>query len=611
MANVRNWLYKNRQKRLNTNTRHTAGKDSINAENESKIRGEGESVETGEGYSIVKTHGSEISQEGPDRQIISKMPTKFQRRLRKVGEYNDYVHAMTIKLAKNIWKQRPWRKKTAIELDYIAEKNKLKKDQMRLRREGREFARRASTAYARMGICYVPPAGQRSLLNGIKKVQFSNIVAEKNAIWLQIDTDRLPYGVDILTLIHDEGVLTNLSASLRHHVQGRYDVERGAWLCVERGRGVRGIPQYVDFAKMIELIPEDAHRLTVPFGETINSRRMYRSLRDFPHLLIAGSTGQGKTSFLNVILATLINNNSIHDLKLVLVDLKNGIEFDMYRGIPHLWKMGDIAPEGIVGRPEKVIDLLGELVKEGERRLHLFRRMGITNIDEYNKGRSGSRRMPRIVVMIDEWARVALSPQGKQADNILSEITATYRAVGYHVILATQTPITRVISTLIKTNFNAKLAFGVPTNVSSMVILDTGRAKGLEPVGRAVFQYGTQVIESQVPYITKKELIAVLDKARSDGGFIEDTVSTQEILKYSLESLGGSLSIRRIHEHFGTRIGRNQVANKLKDIENEQNYEIDGKYYYVKTPPIGGGQEPRQLLEYQPEKTQEGGTQRA
>jgi len=352
---------------------------------------------------------------------------------------------------------------------------------------------------------------------------------------------------------------------------------------------------------MMNLIPKGSDGLTIPFGETVNSKRVYNSLRDFPHLLIAGSTGQGKTSYLNVILACLIHNNTPDQIKIVLVDLKNGIEFDMYRGVPHLWKMGgegddedEIAPEGIVGRADKVIKLLERLKREGERRLHRFREAGVINIDEYNRHRKGSR-ISRIVIMIDEWARVALSPEGKHADNLMSEITATYRAVGFHVILATQMPIARVVSTLIKTNFSGRLAFGVPDINSSMVILGSARAKGLEPVGRAVLQHGTKIIETQVPWIPKSELIAILDESRSDGGRVEEVVSMLDIFRYSLEFLDGSLAFQRLFDQFGDRISLHDLKDKLKAMD-ELLVDVDGVEYEVEPP--GKGSKPRQLRLY-------------
>jgi len=603
MPSVKDYLYNEGRKRgFVVNPPHVAGMESVNTEQGSKINDSGSAVVDETGFSIDITHGASIDQDGPTKQIIRKNTTKIQRRIRAIIELNERVNYLVWRAIMTVWNNRPWREKTEIEKEREAEIKARKKMTHILRKESKLFMNRASNTYARMGMCYVPPLHARSMFNGIKKIRFMNVVADPNAIWLQIATDRLPWGVDILQIIHDEGILTNLSASLRHHVQGYYDVEKGAWLCIERGRGVRGIPQTVLYGKMINLIPEKAHRLTIPFGETVNSRRIYKSLREFPHLLIAGSTGQGKTCYLNVILACLIHNNTPNDLKIVLVDLKNGIEFDMYKEVPHLWKMGgkgknkkeEIAPEGIVGRPEKVILLLERMIIEGERRLNLFRRLKVTNIDEYNRGRTKSR-MSRILMVIDEWARVALSPDGKRADTILSEITATYRAVGFHVILATQMPIARVVSTLIKTNFSGRLAFGVPDINSSMVILGSGRAKGLEPVGRAILQHGTKIIETQVPYITKSELLAVLDESRADGGRVEDEVGMLEIFQYSLVKLDGSLSVRPLYKKFQDRIAYNALADKLKTMDGLF-VDVDGIEYEVI--PGDGGANPRRLEKY-------------
>lgn len=603
MSSVKDFLYNEGRKRgFVVKPPYVAGKESVNTEQGSRLEDGGSAVVEDGGFSIDKTYGDAIGQDGPTKQIISRRLTKNQRRIRTIAELNERVNYLVWRAIVLTWDARPWRDKTDIEIEKEQEIKARKKMSRILKRESKEFMNRASNTYARMGMCYMPPLHNRSLFNGIKKVRFSNVVADPNAIWLQIATDRLPWGVDILQVIHDEGILTNLSASLRHHVQGYYDVERGAWLCIERGRGVRGIPQLVPYNKMVDLIPKTAHRLTIPLGETVNSRRIYKSLRAFPHLLIAGSTGQGKTCYLNVILACLIHNNTPNDLQIILVDLKNGIEFDMYKGVPHLWKMGgkgkgkeeEIAPEGIVGRPEKVILLLERMITEGERRLKILKGLKVTSIDEYNKGRTKSSRMSRILIVIDEWARVALSPNGKHADNVMSEITATYRAVGFHVILATQMPIARVVSTLIKTNFSGRLAFGVPDINSSMVILGSGRAKGLEPVGRAVLQHGTKIVETQVPYITKAELLAILDEAKADGGRVEDEVTMLEIFQYSLAELDGSLANRPLYKRFQGRIGHNALKDKLKTMDDLL-VDIDGEEYEVKP---GDGARPKRLEKY-------------
>lgn len=604
MTNTRDTLYRRFTRTIRTVTVRVAGALTKEGGSGAAIKKEGAGKVDVASWSKDKVYIEDTENVGPNRQIINRMPTKEQRTLRKIKEVIKKLILVGQRLAATLWRARPWRERSAIEKAHEEEIKERIKIQRMLRNEGRLFAKRASNAYARMGLCYHPPMSQRTFLNRIKKVKFTHIVAEQNAIWLQIDTVHLPYGVSVLSLVDDEDILTNVSSSLRHHVEGVYDVERGAWLCIERGRGVRGIPQLVTYEKMMDLLPNKSGGLTIPLGETVNSKRLYRDLKKFPHFLVAGSTGNGKTSYLNVILAAFIQRNTPAQIKIVLVDLKGGIEFDMYRGVPHLWEMGgknkpdeeQIAPDGIVDRSDKVVMLLERLRREGERRLHIFKKMKVTNIDEYNQGRTKSR-MDRIIIMIDEWARVALSPDGRNADRVLSDITATYRAVGFHVILATQMPIRTVISGLIKTNFNAKLAFGVPGNTQSMVILDSGRARGLSPVGRSIFQLGSQVVETQVPFIPKSELTAILDESRRDGGAVEDELSMLEVFRYSLNHLNGGLGAKNIHEQFKDKAGLHTIEQKLKTMDDIL-VDIDGVEYIVVP---GYAHYPRKLKIYKAE----------
>ena len=212
---------------------------------------------------------------------------------------------------------------------------------------------------------YVPPQHQQNMFNKERRVEFDRAIGEPNAIWLRIRTSRLPHGVDILKLVDDEVILTNVSASLRHHVEGMFTVEHGAWLCIVRGQGARGIPERVDYTRLMELMPQSADDLTIPFGETRNSKRIYRSLKPLPHMLVGGSTGNGKTNYLNGLILSLIQQNTPDDIKMVMVDLKGGVEFGQFRGLPHLWKIPDVTDSGIIMRADEVVPLLRALIKEG------------------------------------------------------------------------------------------------------------------------------------------------------------------------------------------------------------------------------------------------------
>lgn len=594
MVSTRDKLYRWGKRQI----KKTAARDGGAREVEDRKRGKDGAAGAGKleagDFSGDNTAPVQVETVGPETQTIRRMPTKWERRIRNARKGIKAAGVFLSRLVYTVWEMRPWREKTKQELEDEAEKKRREKMRRTLRREARLYAKRASNAYARMGLVYEPPLHKRSFLNGTKKVKFSHAVAERNAIWLKVDTVRLPTGVDILKVVNDEATLTNVSASLRHHVEGRYDVERGAWLCIERGRGVRGIPQKITYEKMMDLIPTNADGFTIPLGETVNTKRIYRDLKVFPHMLIGGATGQGKTTYLNVILAALMQRNSPDDLRLVLVDLKGGVEFEYYRGLPHLWKIKDVAPEGIVWRNEGVVPLLEKLIEEGERRLAIFRKAGVSNIDDFNRQKR-IKRMRRVVVVFDEYARVALNPGGSEADSLLAQITAMYRAVGFHVILATQTPKKEVISTLIKTNFPARLAFGVPDNTASMVIIDNTKAKGLGPQGRAIFQFGITQVEVQVPLLENADLLRIIKNTKDDGGEVEKRLSMLDIFRYSVKHLRGSLSSRKLHDQFQTQISYNDLVDRLQAIDG-QVVDVDGAEYVVR--PSNGGAIPRRLVPY-------------
>jgi hypothetical protein len=597
MANVRDFLYKLRIKNIITSSRPDREIESpVTDQRLSKGPGSQNRLEDG-GQSVEREADLDLQENPhPERKTISRMPTKWERRIKALVRFSRSSFDYLIELGYQVWELRWWREKTPQELEEEAEIRRRKKEAATYRKEADLYSRRISNAYARMGFCYLPNKNGY-VFPGPKRVRFSHAVGEPNAIHLKI-AHPLPYGVDILKLVNDEAVLSNIAASCRHAVQASFSAESGAWLMIERGRGTRGVPNQVSYSRMMKLMPEERDNLTVPFGEAANSKRIYKSFRPFPHMLIGGATGNGKTNYLNMILCSLVETNSPEDLQLVLVDLKNGIEFDLYEGLPHLWSGFDQAPNGIIGRNDQVIPLLKALKKEGERRLNLFKSRKINRIEDYNKSRQKGK-MPRLFFVIDEWARISQSTDGKQADQLLAEITATYRAAGFHVIVCTQMPKVKVVSTLIKTNLSARLAFGVPSNVESMVILDNTQAQGLQPPGRAIFKFGMTNVEVQTPLVERSTVKRIVAKAIETGGNVKDTnaLSMEEIFKYSLEYLEGSLAYRMIYDHFQDRISQHELRDWLQDYE-DQVVNIENQQY--KIIPARGGPYSRRIEKYGP-----------
>jgi len=596
MANVRDFLYKMGLRGLDRSAVRDAEVRDIQARNNSEgTPGKRDTSDTG-GYSIDRD--KQIVPDDnrkPLKPTISRMPRKWERRYRKLKKLTVELIHTTKDLAYRIWELRWWREKTPQEIAAEEEMKRRKKEEAVYRKEAFLYARRISNAYARLGYCHIPPKTERSWLNNTRKVRFSHAVGEPNAIWLKIH-NNLPYGVDILKLVNDEAVISNIAASCRHHIQTKYSPETGAWVCVERGRGTRGIPNQVTYRRLMELMPDREDRLTVPFGETFNSRRLYRSFRPFPHMLVGGATGNGKTNYLNMILCSLIERNSPDELQFVLVDLKNGIEFDLYEGLPHLYKDFPVAPEGIAGKNDQVIPLLRALKEEGERRLTIFKKAGVNKIEDYNRNRREGR-MPRLFLIIDEWARISQSADGKAADQLLAEITATYRAAGYHVVVCTQMPKVKVVSTLIKTNLSARLAFGVPSNTESMVILDNTKAQGLQPAGRAIFKFGMTEEEVQTPLVERTTVKQIVLKAKETDGEVDKNgrLSMEDILRYSLNYLDGSLAQRPLFDHFQGKIGRNELVDLLMSFDDKI-VNIDGSSYQIIPP--NGGATPRKIDVY-------------
>ena len=202
--------------------------------------------------------------------------------------------------------------------------------------------------------------------------------------------------------------------------------------------------------------------LSFAVGKDIAGKPIIADLAAMPHLLIAGQTGAGKSVMMNSILTSLLYRNSPSDLKLILVDPKQ-VEMGVYNEIPHL-----LAP--VVTDPEKCISALKWAVAEMDRRLKMMSEVGKRNIDEYNS-QNGGERMPYIVVVIDELADLMMMA-ARDVETLVVRLAQKSRAVGIHLILATQRPSVDVITGLIKANMPARIAFAVASQVDSRTIID-------------------------------------------------------------------------------------------------------------------------------------------
>lgn len=485
----------------------------------------------------------------------------------------------------------------------LAERKALRK---LLKDESNLYMDRIVSALNRLNLCYRYPKSQRDLfVSGIQTVKFDTVVLQPEAIYLRINVRRIPRGVSLLALM-DPNVLTDLSMACQRKVIGHYDERVGPFYVVERATGVRGVPIHVQYSDMVEDFPTSADELTIPLGMTTNSRKVYRSLKSMPHILVAGTTGGGKSNFLNVMLCSFIMRNGPESLQMILVDMKGGMEMGFYEDIPHLYPIakifdkldGDFDLEnglvgGIVTDRELVPPILNWLMKECNRRMSVLREAGHKDIDKYNGKRK--RKLPRILLLIDELAQIRLIRKiGTDVDELLSSIAAIGRAVGVHLVIATQTPKREVISTLIKANLPAKFATNCANNVQSELIIDNGNAAGLNVPGRGVYQCGEELL-IQAPYISDGTIIDIVKSVR-DGQAVEfrtHDVSLEEMLTWALDNQDGKLIIKVLYSKFSDRgIARDELNNWLKQLDNKT-IDLRGSNYRIVP---GAGTQPRRLI---------------
>ncbi len=245
--------------------------------------------------------------------------------------------------------------------------------------------------------------------------------------------------------------------------------------------------------------------LALTLGRDVSGRAVVSDLATMPHLLIAGTTGSGKSVCITAITACLVMNNSPDDLKLAMIDPKR-VELMRFNGMPHL--MGNVETE-----IERILGVLRWATAEMDFRYKLLEKAKARNIDSYNHkmARQGKKTMPKIVILIDELADLMMSAPD-QTEHTLVRLAQKARAIGIHLILATQRPSTDVVTGLIKANFPTRISFTVASSIDSRVILDTSGAETLLGKGDMLFLHPEigLPMRAQGVIVTDKELNRII-----------------------------------------------------------------------------------------------------
>ena len=230
-----------------------------------------------------------------------------------------------------------------------------------------------------------------------------------------------------------------------------------------------------------EPFQRNKHPLRFGLGRDVTGHPITATLETMPHMLIAGTTGSGKSVCVNAILTCFLLNNTPEDLRLILIDPKR-VELTSYNGVPHL-----LAP--VVVEIDRVIGALQWMTREMDKRYHQFAQVGARNITDYNARMKlqGTKKLPFLVVVIDELADLMMIAP-TDTEQTITRLAQLARATGIHMILATQRPSVDVVTGLIKANFPARIAFAVASNTDSRVILDQPGAERLLGRGDMLFQ---------------------------------------------------------------------------------------------------------------------------
>lgn len=300
------------------------------------------------------------------------------------------------------------------------------------------------------------------------------------------------------------------------------------------GRGTIGIevpnthPDMVAMKTLIkgEKFQNTKYELPVALGKTISNETFIADLAKMPHLLMAGATGQGKSVGLNAILVSLMYKKHPAQIKFVLVDPKK-VELNLFNKIErhYLAKLPD-DEEAIITDTSKVVKTLNSLCIEMDHRYELLKDAQVRNIKEYNhkfinrrlNPENGHKYLPYIVLVVDEFADLIMTA-GKEVELPIARLAQLARAIGIHLIIATQRPSVNIITGIIKANFPARIAFRVTSKIDSRTILDTGGAEQLIGRGDMLFSTGNDLVRLQCGFVDTPEVEEICEFIGSQRGY--------------------------------------------------------------------------------------------
>ena len=297
--------------------------------------------------------------------------------------------------------------------------------------------------------------------------------------------------------------------------------------------------------------------LPVALGKTISNEVFVADLAKMPHLLVAGATGQGKSVGINTILMSLLYKKHPSQVKLVLIDPKKVELFPYSNLIQHYLAFLPDQEEPIVTETSKVINTLNSLCIEMDNRYDLLKKARARNIKEYNEKftkrklnpKNGHKFLPYIILVIDEFADLIMTA-GKEVELPIARLAQLARAIGIHLVIATQRPSVNIITGTIKANFPARLAFKVTSKIDSRTILDTGGAEQLIGRGDMLLNIGSNIVRLQCAFVDTQEIERVIDHIGDQQGFPEPFYLPEYKGDEDLSNDGSNLTLSDLDDVF-------------------------------------------------------------
>jgi len=290
---------------------------------------------------------------------------------------------------------------------------------------------------------------------------------------------------------------------------------------------------------------KNSYSLPIAIGKKIDNENFIVDLASMPHLLMAGATGQGKSVGLNAILVSLLYKKHPSQLKFVLVDPKK-VELSIYRAIEkHFLAKLPGEEDAIITDTKKVINTLNALCIEMDNRYDLLKEAGCRNIREYNEKfmarklnpEKGHQFLPFIVLVVDEFADLIMTA-GKEVEMPIARLAQLARAVGIHLIIATQRPSVNIITGTIKANFPARIAFKVSSKIDSRTILDTGGAEQLIGKGDMLISFNGEVVRLQCAFVDTPEVDKIVDCISEQRGYPQAFLLPEYVDEKDMEARG-------------------------------------------------------------------------